>query len=59
MLSVETIDGGDTLAVRLRADGGNEVVVLLPIGVVGDLLFQLADTLIGTPDVASAVAVKE
>ncbi|MGT2478895.1 hypothetical protein ACU4GR_08430 (plasmid) [Methylobacterium oryzae CBMB20] len=43
--SVEIVDGGDTLAVRLRAPDDSEFCVLLPIGVVGDLLFQLADVL--------------
>lgn len=45
MRSVEIVDGGDTLAVRLRAPDDSEFCVLLPIGVVGDLLFQLADVL--------------
>ena len=43
--SVEVIVGGDTLAVRLHAVGGGETCLLLPIGAVGDLLFQIADTL--------------
>ncbi len=43
MRSVEIIDGGDTLAVRLRSPDDSEFCVLLPIGVVGDLLFQIAD----------------
>lgn len=41
--SVEIIDGGDTLAVRMRSPDDSEFCVLLPIGVVGDLLFQIAD----------------
>lgn len=43
--SVEIVDGGDTLAVRLPTPDDSEFCVLLPIGVVGDLLFQLADVL--------------
>ncbi|WP_244514114.1 hypothetical protein [Methylobacterium sp. UNC378MF] len=39
------IDGGSTLAVRLRSPDDNEFCVLLPIAVVGDLLFQLADVM--------------
>ncbi|MGU3469161.1 hypothetical protein ACLBXO_30385 [Methylobacterium sp. C33D] len=41
--SVEIIDGGGTLAVRLRSPDDGELCLLLPIGVVGDLLFQLAE----------------
>lgn len=43
--SVVIIDGGSTLAVRLRSPDDNEFCVLLPIAVVGDLLFQLADVM--------------
>ncbi|MBN4098400.1 MULTISPECIES: hypothetical protein [Methylobacterium] len=43
--SVEVIDGGGTLAIRLRSPDDSEFCVLLPIGVVGDLLFQLADVM--------------
>lgn len=40
--SVEVIDGGDTLAVRIHVTDGGETCLLLPVGVVGDLLAQLA-----------------
>jgi hypothetical protein len=43
--SVEVIDGGDTLAVRLRAPDDDEFCIVLPIGTVGDLLFQLAEVM--------------
>lgn len=43
--SVEVIDGGDTLAVRLCASDGSDTCLLLPMGAVGDLLSHLADGL--------------
>ncbi len=47
--SVEVIDGGDTLAVRLHTAAGGETCLLLPMGAVGDLLFQIAGALdVGT-----------
>jgi hypothetical protein len=54
--AVEVIDGGGTLAVRFYTADGGEACVLLPIGVVGDLLGQLADALDIGPDRASQPA---
>ncbi|MHC2109302.1 hypothetical protein [Methylobacterium sp. CM6246] len=51
--SVEITDGGDTLAVQLYEADGGETCVLLPIGVVGELLFQLAETMVASPQSAS------
>jgi hypothetical protein len=50
--TVEIIDGGDTLAIQLRVANGGETCVLLPIGAVGDLLFQLTTTLVTSPEKA-------
>lgn len=54
--SVEFIDGGDTLAVRLRIADGGDTCLLLPIGAVGDLLSQLAAAIHVGPDRASRTA---
>lgn len=54
--SVEVIDGGDTLVVRLHVADGSETCVLLPMGAVGDLLFRIAETLIAGPEEASRIA---
>lgn len=41
--AVETIDGGDAMAVRMTTAGGGELCVLLPTGAVGEMLFLLAE----------------
>lgn len=51
--SVDVIDGGDTLAVQLLAADESEVCALLPIDVVSDLLFRLADVMSVRPKLLS------
>lgn len=48
--SVEVIDGGDTVAVRLAAAGEGETCILLPAAAVGSLLYLLAEALIAQRD---------
>ena len=45
VISVELIDGGRTLGVRLEKADGTEAIVLLPQSVAGDLHRQMAAVL--------------
>lgn len=43
--SVDTIDGGDTVAVRMTTADGDGLCVLLPTDAMAEMLFLLAETL--------------
>jgi hypothetical protein len=45
----EAIDGGRTLAIRLRRADGGESAILLPLVVAQDLSSRIADALSGPP----------